>query len=158
MRHIHAVQLREDGLTIQAIADELGIPRSTAGDLVVGIEPLPVLVDEAVVDEAEEVRLERLKKWCPACKSDKPWKGFWAAARWPDGTMQRPQYRCKECVKQALRQRRKDDPEWARDLNKREWQRIKEDPEKLAHRRRLTRENSVAMRRRRAEEDVRAAA
>jgi hypothetical protein len=66
--------------------------------------------------------------------------------------MQRPQARCKECVKEVLRQRRADDPAWARRVNKADWQRIKADPDKLAARRELTRENGVVLRRRRAEE------
>lgn len=40
---------------------------------------------------------------CVNCGQAKPWGDFYAAKRWPDGTMRRPYPRCKECVKQQRR-------------------------------------------------------
>lgn len=93
-------------------------------------------------------RLEMLSRLCSVCGHTKLWSAFWAAKKHPDGTMQRPQSRCKECVKQARRERRKSDPEWARKVDAADWKRIKDDPDKLALRRELTRENGAIHRRR----------
>ncbi len=146
-----AIRLREDGATISEIADRLGIPRSTVGDLVAGIQPLEYvrLAEEQPDPDAE--RLDLLRATCARCSQRVPWSAFHAKAKWPDGSMRRPQSWCKECVKARRRERRRDDPDWARDLDRRDWQRIKSDPEKLARRRELTRENLVVHRLRRKE-------
>lgn len=89
-----------------------------------------------------------MRKWCSGCQERKPWGEFWAAAKWPDGTMRRPQSKCKECVKAARRRRRREDPEWALAENRRDWERTKANPDRLARRRELTRENSTSLRRR----------
>lgn len=153
MSEFRAVALRQDGYTISDIAAELGLPRSTVGDIVKGIDPLPhaSLTPDAVDPDLD--RLKRLRATCTACDTPKAWTEFWAAARWPDGTMRRPQSHCKDCFKAARRKRRRDDPEWARDINRKDWQRIKNDPVMLAKRRVLTRENSHIYRLRRREQD-----
>jgi DNA-binding transcriptional ArsR family regulator len=86
------------------------------------------------------------------CGQRKPWTEFHAAARWPDGTMRRPQSRCKACAaearKQALRRTRRDDPEAARARDRREWKAIQASPDRARKRRRLQQENSSAFRER----------
>jgi hypothetical protein len=89
---------------------------------------------------------------CSVCFERKSWSEFWAAAKWPDGSTRRPQYRCKECIKAAKRRRRREDPAWAQEVNRRDWQRIKADPEQLARRRELTRENGQVFRVRQREQ------
>lgn len=147
-----AVSLREAGLSVREIAVEFGVPRSTVGDLVVGVVPLEYveLQDEAPDPDAE--RLALLKARCSHCQQSLPWSAFWAKAKWPDGSMRVPQSWCKECVKARRRERRRENPEWAREINRRDWERIKANPDQLAHRRELTRENLAAMRHRLAEE------
>lgn len=139
-----AISLREAGATVRAIAAELGVPRATVGDWTKGIDPLPAIEDAPPVD----LRVHRLRKWCAGCEQDKPWADYWTAAKWPDGSMRRPQAKCKECVKAARRQRRREDPERARETDRRDRERIQADPERLVRRRELTRENGVAHRRR----------
>lgn len=147
----HAVALREAGATIGEIAETLKLPRSTVGDMVVGIQPLEYVELVAAPIDPDAERLALLRMICSRCRQRLPWSAFWAKAKWPDGTMRRPQSHCKECVKARLRERRAQDPEWAREVNRRDWERIKADPEKLARRRELTRENLVVHRLRRKE-------
>lgn len=142
-RTVVALHLRtECGLSISDIAERLDLSRSVAGEMVKGIDPLPhALLTEEAPDPDRE-RLLKLRRSCGACLAVKPWTEFWAAAKYPDGTMQRPQSHCKDCVKAARRRRRREDPEWARAQYKADWQRIKANPDQLAKRRELTRENS----------------
>jgi hypothetical protein len=90
-----------------------------------------------------------MTKFCPHCQTRKPWSEFYAAAKHPDGSMVRPGAYCKPCVAARRRERRRMDPEWARAVYRADWQRIKADPEKLARRRELTRENKAVWRERR---------
>lgn len=143
-----AVELREDGESIRQIAERLELPRSTIGDWVLGIEPLPSHITD---EDPDAARLSRLRSWCASCCQRLPWTSFWARSKWPDGTMRVPQSHCRDCVKARRRTRRHEDPAWAREQNRREWQRIKSDPEKLAKRRELTRENLIVHRLRRRE-------
>lgn len=145
-----AVELREAGRSIRDIADELDVPKSTIGEWVIGIVPLEYVELQPDIPDPDGQRLAMLRYSCTACQRSLPWTDFWAKAKWPDGTMRVPQSHCKDCVKERRRQRRVDDPVWAREQNRRDWQRIKSDPDKLAKRRELTRENSVVLRRRRA--------
>lgn len=89
---------------------------------------------------------------CGACGLTKPWTDFWAAAHWPDGTVRRPQSRCKDCVKARKRHLRRQDPERARARDRQDWQRLMADPARRARRRETQRENSSAFRRKQAEE------
>lgn len=147
-----AVHLREEGATVRAISEALGVPYATVGDWVLGIDPLPHanLTDDTANPDA--ARLVMLSATCSRCQESKTWLDFHARSKWPDGTMRAPQSWCKNCVKARRKQRRKDDPEWARAINQRDWQQIKADPVKLAKRRELTRENSRVHRLRKAEE------
>lgn len=86
--------------------------------------------------------------WCTRCEEWKPVGDFSPKTRHPDGSYATVLSRCKPCLAELSRIRRREDPEWARATYRRDWQRIRTDPEKLARRRRLTRENSVAYRRR----------
>lgn len=71
-------------------------------------------------------------KICTRCGERKPWSQYYAAARWPDGTMRRPGSRCKECDLARLRQRDKENPE-AKRTRQREWARKQwQDPEARA--------------------------
>lgn len=90
-----------------------------------------------------------MTKICAHCNERKPWAAFQAAARWEDGSMRRPGSYCTPCIALRKRERRRADPEWAKRLDRQDWQRIKADPEKLARRRELTRENGIVHRRRR---------
>ena len=134
-----AIELRHAGLSIREIAAQLEQPRATVGGWVVGIEPMDYSTPDD--DAPTDPRLELLTRRCSSCGVAKTWGEFWAAAKWPDGTMRRPQAHCRDCVKARRRDRRRRNPEWARAQNQREWQRIKADPDKLAKRRELTREN-----------------
>lgn len=147
-----AVELREAGLSIREIANLMDVPRSTVADWVKGIVPLEYV--ELDGPTPEEQRLMKLVKRCTKCGEDKTWLDFHARVKWPDGTMRRPNSWCKECVNAYWRERRADDPEWARELNRRNWQRVKNDPELLAKARERVRENSRVyyLRRRRGEE------
>jgi hypothetical protein len=149
-----ARRLKEDGATVREIAEALGIPRSTVGELVVGVDRLPhasMTDDPPATNEAEAQRLGLLSKPCGRCNEPKTWSEYWAQTKWPDGTMRRPQAWCKECVKEQRKERRRMDPEWARAVNKADWARIKADPEKLDKRRELTRENGIVHRLRQRE-------
>lgn len=90
-----------------------------------------------------------LSKWCPHCQRLRPWSEFQAAARDENGDMIRPGAYCKPCLAARKRARRKIDPEWAKQTDRADWQRIKANPEKLARRRELTRENGTVYRVRR---------
>src|ERR1700755_2485138 len=92
------------------------------------------------------------RKKCSVCLVVKPWSDYWAAARWPDGSMQRPQYRCRECVRANRRARRAADPETFRKRDQRDWRKLMADPERRARRRETQRENSVAFRLKQREE------
>lgn len=147
-----AVHLREEGGTVREIAEALGVPYATAGDWVLGIDPLPHAHVTNEPTNPDAARLAMLSAICSCCREKKTWESFWAKAKWPDGTMRTPQSWCKNCVKTRRKQRRKDDPEWARQQYQREWQQIKADPVKLAKRRELTRENGRVHRLRKSEE------
>jgi hypothetical protein len=89
-----------------------------------------------------------MTKLCAECRQSLPWVEFWAAAKWPDGSMRRPQSYCKDCVKARRRARRETDPEGARAVDRRDRERLRADPEQAARRRETQRENSASHRRR----------
>lgn len=89
-----------------------------------------------------------MTKLCAHCGETKPWDAFQAAARWEDGTMRRPGSYCTPCIAERKRERRRRDPEWGKRVDRRDRERINADPEKLARRRELTRENGIVHRRR----------
>ena len=86
------------------------------------------------------------RKQCSVCGLVKPWTDFWAAAKLPDGSMARPQYRCKECVKADRRDRRRANPETFRERDRRDWRILMRNPGRRARRRETQRENSAAFR------------
>jgi len=140
--------LRDEGASIRAIAAELGIPRATVGGWLRGAPALHLTVADEAAPNLEADRLAHLRKPCSMCRRDLPWSAYWAAVKCADGTMRRPQARCKECVKATRREQRQADPTRAREIDRRDRERIREDPEKAARRRELQRENSTVHRRR----------
>lgn len=90
--------------------------------------------------------------WCTRCQKRKPITDFSPRTRHADGSYATVLSRCKECLAELARNRRKEDPEWARAVCRRDWRRIKSDPEKLAARRVLTKESKAALRQRRREQ------
>jgi hypothetical protein len=70
-----------------ATLEELGLKR-------VAREKPPFVVLEGTTTS---VQLATLQAVCKDCGESKPWTEFWPAAKWPDGTMQRPQSYCKAC-------------------------------------------------------------
>lgn len=86
------------------------------------------------------------------CGQRLPWTEFYAAAKWPDGTMRRPRHMCKACDKAYRAEHARKHPEQAQASRKRYWQaeaqRRREDPER--HRQALEdlRMRSAAWRRR----------
>lgn len=147
-----AIELREAGLSIREIANVMDIPRSTIADWVKGISSLEYV--ELADETPEEQRLRKLKKLCTRCGEVRSWLDFQARTKWPDGTMRRPNSWCKACIAAYWRERRRNDPDWARELNKRQWQKTKADPALLAKARERVRENSRVyyLRRRKGEE------
>jgi hypothetical protein len=67
---------------------------------------------------------------CPLAGQRQPWSNFYAAAKWPDGTMRRPQSWCKACANAAS----KANPEPRRRYDRRRYARIRKDPELWADR------------------------
>lgn len=71
---------------------------------------------------------------CAAQGQPQPWSNFYAAAKWEDGTMRRPQARCKKCMaifaRRYQRARVVNDPEACHRENAARWQSIKNDPER----------------------------
>jgi hypothetical protein len=86
------------------------------------------------------------RKRCSVCLQLKPWTDYWAAAKNPDGTMARPQYRCKECVKADRRARRRVYPELFRARDRADWRKLMADPERRVRRRETQRQNSATFR------------
>lgn len=97
-------------------------------------------------DVSQSVATAEPTKTCSVCFELKPWSAYWAAARWPDGTMQRPQYRCKTCVKADRRARRAENPELFRRRDQRDWKALMANPDRRARRRETQRESSATFR------------
>lgn len=64
----------------------------------------------------ESLALCLLTKRCTACRQSKPWREFYAAKKWPDGTMRVPQSRCKKCAHAIRHMQRKQPTQWTRHL------------------------------------------
>ena len=86
------------------------------------------------------------RAWCTRCREWKPVTDFSPKSRHDDGSYATVLSRCKACCAELNRLRRRSDPDWARAISKRDWQRIKEDPRKLERRRALTKENATVHR------------
>lgn len=84
--------------------------------------------------------------WCTHCATWKPLDAFSPKTRHPDGSYATVLSRCKACLAELRRLRRREDPEWARREDRRNWERLQADPVKAAARRELQRENSAAFR------------
>jgi hypothetical protein len=73
---------------------------------------------------------------CTRCDKTKSWDDFYAAVKWEDGTMRRPQSRCKRCMgelsKEYGKRLRRENPEAARQIDRDRWARIRADPERYA--------------------------
>ena len=79
-------------------------------------------------------------KVCARCKERKPWSEYHAKTKWPDGTMRTPQGYCKACRRVAVSEWRAANPERNREHERRAWQALRSDPERLATRREYNRQ------------------
>ena len=80
----------------------------------------------------ESPALDLRTKRCRRCGRDKPWREFYAAKKWPDGTMRAPHSRCKKCSNAIRHQQRRNSPtQWARwlELNRTLKAEARKDPE-----------------------------
>jgi len=85
-----------------------------------------------------------LAKRCTRCLETKPLECFHAAVKWPDGTMRRPQSRCKDCNRELNLERyhalRRNAPERLREAWRRKYRSLRADPERWAARNAYERE------------------
>lgn len=88
----------------------------------------------------------RVRKTCTRCGHDKPWGDFHAAAKWDDGTMRRPQSRCKDCLLKANNERNSELSRTAKGRRKlrarwrRKYRALRADPERRSTRNAYERE------------------
>lgn len=82
------------------------------------------------------MRVAEPTKLCTKCGQRKPWSMFHAKAKWGDGTMRQPAAYCKDCQREYVRvwhrERRCNDPEWARRRDHSRYESLRSDPERWA--------------------------
>lgn len=85
-------------------------------------------------------------KVCNRCGVKKGWSEFYAKVKWPDGTMRRPQSRCKACFHELTVEWEQANRDKKRAAARRYREKMKGDPERLAARRARQRDWQVRKR------------
>lgn len=87
------------------------------------------------------MRVIERERACLICGEIKPWGAFYAALKWPDGTMRSPQSYCKMCRTKLSNEWQRKNREWRREWERRRYARLRNDPEWMGMRRDINRES-----------------
>lgn len=92
------------------------------------------------MQEGLTVKVVERERECLICGESKPWSAFYAARKWPDGTMRSPQSYCKVCRTRIGNEWQRKNREWRREYDRRRYARLRQDPEWVGIRREIDRE------------------